>query len=88
MIKLNIEVFNKTLEWKHWSPRYIAEKLGISESFLNRVTRGERNLGGKFLTGLIELCDEEGLDFWEFIEVKGNKPGSDILAKVGSNLVE
>lgn len=64
---LNQEKIKQLMEERGWSEILLANKLGLDYSYVYRVLRSERGVGRKFLTGLIKLCDSEGLDFREFV---------------------
>ena len=46
----------------------MAQKMDLDYSFLYRVMQGQRNPGGKFLSGLMLLCMDEGLKFEQYVE--------------------
>ncbi len=66
-MRLNREKTEQLLNSRGWSEVMFARKLDLDYSYVFRVMRGERGVGKKFLTGLIKLCEKEGLDFKEFI---------------------
>jgi predicted transcriptional regulator len=66
-MRLNRELTEKFLHDRGWSEVMFARKLNLDYSYVYRVMRGERGVGKKFLTGLMKLCDREGLNFKDFI---------------------
>lgn len=38
-----------------WSECEMARKMGMNSASLNRIFRGERNAGGKFIAGLLRI---------------------------------
>ncbi|MGE5398180.1 MAG: hypothetical protein ACM3MK_11695 [Chitinophagales bacterium] len=52
---------------KQWSSPVLAKRLGIDYSYLYRVLKKEKGAGAKFITGLFQLCKEEGLVFDNYI---------------------
>ena len=63
MIKLNIEKLRAYMKIKGWSERELALKMGLSPSTVNRVLRGEREPGSKFIDRVLLIC--QGLAFYD-----------------------
>lgn len=66
-MRLNKERTEQLMLERGWSEVMFARKLDLDYSYVYRVMRGERGVGKKFLTGLMKLCDKEGLEFKDFI---------------------
>lgn len=66
-MRLDIKSAKKLLEERGWSEVMFARKLGLDYSYVYRVMRGDRGVGKKFLTGLMKLCEKEGLNFRDYI---------------------
>ncbi|MBS4032674.1 MAG: hypothetical protein KGZ63_14835 [Clostridiales bacterium] len=71
---VRVEELRKLQEEKSWTMPEMAQKMALDYSFLYRVMQGQRNPGGKFLSGLMLLCMDEGLEFEQFVDFP--KPGS------------
>jgi transcriptional regulator with XRE-family HTH domain len=69
-MKLNEEAIRQLLESRGWSEVTFARLLHLDYSYVYRVLRGERGIGKKFITGLLLLCEKEGLNFRGFVEVQ------------------
>lgn len=54
---------------KGWSEAKLAEKLNIDYTYLYRVLRQKKNVGIKFMMGLLQLCRNEGLDIYDFVNM-------------------
>lgn len=65
---MRVEELTKLQDEKKWSLPEMAQKMALDYSFLYRVMQGQRNPGGKFLSGLMLLCMDEGLDFERFVD--------------------
>jgi len=76
-MKANVEELKKLANTKKWSLKEMAEKMSLDYSFLYRVIQGQRNPGGKFFSGLMLLCMDEGLDFEKYVEFSEKKRGKD-----------
>lgn len=50
----------KRAEKSSFSFRYVAQKLDCNPGFFNRIVRGERNLSGEYLLGIIKLFGLKG----------------------------
>lgn len=65
---VRVEKLRELQEEKKWTLPEMAEKMALEYSFLYRVMQGQRNPGGKFLSGLMLLCMDEGLKFEQYVE--------------------
>jgi transcriptional regulator with XRE-family HTH domain len=63
MLKLNVEKLRAYMEIKSWSERELARRMGLSHSAVNRVLRGEREPGRKFIDRVLLIC--QGLTFYD-----------------------
>lgn len=72
-MQVNLKKLKKLAESKDWSIPELAERMALDYSFLYRVLQGQRMPGGKFISGLMLLCMNEGLDFEEFVCFGGKK---------------
>ena len=54
---------------KGWSECDVAAKLGIDYSYYYRIKRGLRGIGPKFIGALIKLCEQEKMEFKEFLHI-------------------
>ncbi|MCK4257812.1 MAG: helix-turn-helix transcriptional regulator [Halanaerobiales bacterium] len=55
---------------KGWSEPMLARALGVDYSYLYRLLRGERKGGGKVYIGILRICKHEGLDVFDFLNIK------------------
>lgn len=72
-MQVNLKRLKKLAESNDWSIPELAEKMALDYSFLYRVLQGQRKPGGKFISGLMLLCMDEGLDFEEYVYFGGKK---------------
>lgn len=68
-MKLNIAMAEQLLESRGWSEVMFARKLGLDYTYIYRVMRGARNIGKKFLANFMKLCEREGLNFRDYVEL-------------------
>jgi transcriptional regulator with XRE-family HTH domain len=61
MLDFDVKQVERYMEIKSWSQAELARKMGISESYLSRILRGERMPGRKFIGSLLQTC--KGLEF-------------------------
>jgi transcriptional regulator with XRE-family HTH domain len=61
MLDFDVGQIERYMEIKDWSQAELARKMGISESYLSRILRGERMPGRKFIGSLLQTC--KGLEF-------------------------
>lgn len=66
-MRLNLEKTRELLKDRSWSEVIFARRLDLDYSYIYRVMRGKRGVGKKYLKGLLILCEEEGLNFKEYI---------------------
>lgn len=66
-MRLNREKTEQLLQERGWSEVMFARKLNLDYSYVYRVMRGERGVGKKFLSGLMKLCEQEGMEFKDYI---------------------
>lgn len=66
-MRLNKQKTEQLLQERGWSEVMFARKLNLDYSYVYRVMRGERGVGKKFLSGLMKLCEIEGMDFKDYI---------------------
>ncbi|AZR74511.1 hypothetical protein BBF96_14620 [Anoxybacter fermentans] len=66
-MKVNLEKLKNFLEERGWNEVIFARKMDLDYSYVYRVMRGQRGVGIKFLTRLIKLCDQNKLNFRDFI---------------------
>ena len=81
-MKPKLEKFEELEKAKGWGETRLALALGIDYSYYYRVKRELRGIGPKFLEGLIRFCDQENLNFLDFIEL------SDICTKRHSEHIQ
>jgi len=74
-VQIKAEELKKLADDKSWTLPQLAEKMALDYSFLYRVMQGQRNPGGKFFSGLMLLCMEEGLDFEQYVSFKQQEAG-------------
>ena len=68
-MKAKLDKLEEIEKSKGWSEVRFALALGIDYSYYYRVKRELRGIGTKFLEGLIRFCDEENLNFREFVDL-------------------
>ena len=68
-MKAKLDKLEEVERSKGWSEIRFAQALGIDYSYYYRVKRELRGIGTKFLEGLIRFCDEENLNFRDFVEI-------------------
>ena len=66
-MKLDKKKVRKLLEERGWTNVILADKLGLDYSYIYRIMKGSRNIGKKFITNLMVFCEQEKLDFMDFI---------------------
>lgn len=67
MMQVNVKALTMLAAEKGWSTPELARRLGVNYSYLFRIIKGKKKGGAKVLSGLYNLCAEEGLDFKELI---------------------
>ena len=68
-------------EAKGWTTNRLANRCGISQSFLRSVERNEKGIS---VASLSIVCDELGLSLKAFFDVSGETgaPGDDLLRQI------
>ncbi len=66
-MKLNREAIYKLIEHLGWSERRLAQELDLHYSYVYRVLRKQRGIGKKFIVGLMKLCEQQGLNYKNYI---------------------
>jgi transcriptional regulator with XRE-family HTH domain len=54
-LRLNIPVVRKFLEEENMSEYRLSQEMDLDKGFVNRVLRGERGVGPKFITGILRV---------------------------------
>lgn len=67
MAVINIAALEKYMKNENITQRKLAQKLNIDPSYFWRIMRGEKDGGGKVISGIINLCLQEGLEITDFI---------------------
>jgi hypothetical protein len=75
IVYVQVEKLKILMENRDWTLPQLAAKMALDYSFLYRVMQGQRNPGGKFFSGLMLLCMEEGLDFEQYVGFAPQKTG-------------
>ncbi len=67
MASINIEALEGYMKNKNITQRKLAQKLNIDPSYFWRIMRGEKDGGGKVISGIVNLCLQEGLEITDYI---------------------
>lgn len=70
---LDYDALHSLIESRGWTEVRLAKRMGLNYSYLFRVLRKERGIGKKFIAGLMKICEEEGLEFKDFISLETEK---------------
>ncbi len=73
LLMINISRLEKFMHSKGWSEPMLARELDVDYSYLYRLLRGEKNGGGKVYIGILRICNREGLDVFDFVNIEQNK---------------
>lgn len=71
-MQLNLPAVENLIDGRGWTEVKFAQQLGLDYSYVYRVLRKERGIGKKFITGLMILCEKEGLEFKNFVSLMEN----------------
>ncbi|AZR72508.1 hypothetical protein BBF96_03390 [Anoxybacter fermentans] len=64
---LNIEKIKTHMRDRRLGESQMAREIGIDYSYFYRILRGQRGLGIKALSGLIEYCEKNNLNWKDFV---------------------
>lgn len=68
-MEIKHEKVKKLLESRGWSQVIFAQRLDMDYSYIYRVMNKQRGIGKKFITNFMILCEEEGLNFKDYVNL-------------------
>lgn len=79
-VKINIDYLNEYLERKKMSNRQFADLIGVHESTISRILRGQKGVGSKFIFGIIQHLND--IDLKELLVVDSKNTDRQKKARV------